>query len=160
MKNILKQGFNYEKFRDFSKFPSKFQIDLICIFYDLFDNCLKIEKSNTLTHDITLIKALSMKKLILKSNDFYNKCINNENIRDKISYLKELDIVEEVTILSQYLLDYLTINHVEKDLFINEDECINEYCSFLELKELLFNEHLNLKQWTENFTLFKMRKIP
>lgn len=43
-----------------------------------------------------------MKKLILKSNNLYNKCINNENIRDNISYLKELDIVKEVTILSQY----------------------------------------------------------
>jgi hypothetical protein len=57
MKNFLKQDFNYEKFRDFSKFPSKFQIHLIYIFYDLFDNCLKNEKSNTLIHDITLIKA-------------------------------------------------------------------------------------------------------
>ena len=55
-------------------------------------------------------------------------------------------------------MDYLTINHFKKDLFINEDECINEYCSFLEFKELLFNEFLKLKQWRETFYTIQNEK--
>ena len=147
MKYILQKDFKIERVQDFTNFSLRTHMHLICVFFDLYDSFIGDVESSALVFDSSLIKALEMKKLILQSNVLYSHYMNNNNdkVKDKIACLKELNVIEETIVLAQYLMDYVTISNVEKELLMKDDDYVSEYCTFLEFKEKLLNEHLKMK---------------
>ena len=122
-------------------------IHLLPIYFFLYDNFVneltKIKINNNFYEK--LIEIISMDKLILKGNDLikifiefntekkhYNKVLL---IKEKINFIKQLDIYEDFLILLQFFSDFIVYEKIS-DNFLNENLSI-EYSDFIQFKEII-----------------------
>ncbi len=121
-------------------------IHLLPIYFYLYDNFvneIKQIKINNCFYE-KIIEIISMDKLILKGNDLiktfieFNTQKKNYNkillIKEKISFIKNLDIYEDFLIILQFFSDFIVYEKISEN-FLNKNLSI-EYSDFIQFKEI------------------------
>ena len=111
--------------------------------YDYFVNEIKQIKINNYFYE-KIIEIISMDKLILKGNDLikifieFNTQKKNYNkivlIKEKINFIRNLDIYEDFLIILQFFSDFIVYEKIS-DNFLNKNLSI-EYSDFIQFKEI------------------------
>ena len=129
-------------------------IFLISIYFYIYEKCEKTFKTDpkNIFYD-KIVKILSMDKLILKGNILFEYILKNKNesrkgkfnnkktlINHKISFIQQIDILEEIIILIQFYYDFILYEKMDKILL--NSEISGEYIIFIEIKETLHQQKL------------------